>query len=107
MILDAGEVLFDSPLVLDNTRYADEYKARNIIKGYEKIGCDAINIGGYELAGGVKFLQSIMDSTDIPFISANLRNKSTGKLFTDPYVIVDRGSFRIGVIGLTSLIKME
>ena len=97
--------MFDSPLVLDNTRSADEYKAKNIIKGYEKIGCDAINIGGYELAGGVKFLQNIMDSTDIPFISANLRNKSTGKLFTDPYVIVDREPFRVGVIGLTSLLK--
>jgi len=97
--------LFDSPLVLDNTRSADEYKAKNIIKGYEKIGCDAINIGGYELAGGVKFLQNIMDSTDIPFISANLRNKSTGKLFADPYVIVDREPFRVGVIGLTSLLK--
>jgi 2',3'-cyclic-nucleotide 2'-phosphodiesterase (5'-nucleotidase family) len=105
VILDAGEVLFDSPIVLDNTRSADEYKARNIIKGYEEIGCNAINIGGYELAGGVKFLQSIMDSTDIPFISANLRNKSTGKLFTDPYVIVDREPFRVGVIGLTSLLK--
>jgi|TARA_B100000959_G_scaffold51959_1_gene54023 2',3'-cyclic-nucleotide 2'-phosphodiesterase (5'-nucleotidase family) len=90
---------------LDNTRSADEYKAKNIIKGYEKIGCDAINIGGYELAGGVKFLQNIMDSTDIPFISANLRNKSTGKLFADPYVIVDREPFRVGVIGLTSLLK--
>ncbi len=98
-------MLFDSPLVLDNTRSADEYKAKNIIKGYEKIGCDAINIGGYELAGGVKFLQNIMDSTDIPFISANLRNKSTGKLFSDPYVIVDREPFRVGVIGLTSLLK--
>ena len=98
-------MLFDSPLVLDNTRSADEYKAKNIIKGYEKIGCDAINIGGYELAGGVKFLQNIMDSTDIPFISANLRNKSTGKLFADPYVIVDREPFRVGVIGLTSLLK--
>lgn len=97
--------MFDSPLVLDNTRSADEYKAKNIIKGYEKIGCDAINIGGYELAGGVKFLQNIMDSTDIPFISANLRNKSTGKLFSDPYVIVDREPFRVGVIGLTSLLK--
>jgi 2',3'-cyclic-nucleotide 2'-phosphodiesterase (5'-nucleotidase family) len=90
---------------LDNTRSADEYKAKNIIKGYERIGCDAINIGGYELAGGVKFLQNIMDSTDIPFISANLRNKSTGKLFADPYVIVDRDPFRVGVIGLTSLLK--
>ena len=46
-----------------------------------------------------------MDSTDIPFISANLRNKSTGKLFADPYVIVDREPFRVGVIGLTSLLK--
>ena len=105
VILDAGEVLFTSPLVLDNTRSADEYKAKNIIKGYEEIGCDAINIGGYELAGGVKFLQSIMDATDIPFISANLRIKSTGKLFADPYVIVDREPFRIGIIGLTNLLK--
>ncbi len=104
IILDAGEVLFTSSLVLDNTRSADEYKARNIIKGYEEIGCAAINIGGYELAGGVDFLRSIMDATDIPFISANLRVKSTGKLFAEPYVIVDREPFRIGVIGLTSLL---
>jgi 2',3'-cyclic-nucleotide 2'-phosphodiesterase (5'-nucleotidase family) len=105
VILDAGEVLFPSGIVLDNTRSADEFKAKNIIKGYEEIGCDAINIGGYELASGVDFLRSIMDSTEIPFISANLRDKSTGKLFTEPYVIIEREPFRIGVLGLTSLLE--
>ncbi len=105
--MDAGEVLFTSPLVLDNTRSADEYKAKNIVKGYEDIGCDAINIGGYDLAGGVKFLKGIMDSTEIPFISANLKDKSTGKLFSDPYVIIDRHPFKIGVIGLTNLLKED
>ena len=105
IILDAGEALFPSPFVLDNTRSADEYKAKSFIKGFQDIGCDAINIGKYDLAGGHKFLKNIIDSTSIPFISANLRIKETGKLFSKPYVLIDRDPFRVGVIGLTNLIE--
>jgi len=78
-----------------------------MVKGYEDIGCDVINIGGYELAGGGEFLDSILQSTTIPFISANLISRSTGKLFTNPYVILERPPFKVGVIGITNLLKKD
>ena len=61
-----------------------------ILDGYEKIGCDAINVGHYELAAGLPFLKEMDTECDIPFISANLRDTGTGELLFDPYVEVRR-----------------
>jgi len=74
------------------------------LRGYEEIGCDALNVGGFEFSAGFPFLESLVASTGIPFISANIRDKATGDLVFDPYVILERGPFKIGVIGVTNLL---
>jgi len=51
---------------------ADKLRANAILKGYERIGCHAVNVGGFDLAAGTAFIQQIVDSTEIPFISANI-----------------------------------
>ena len=75
-----------------------------MLMGYEKIGCDVINVGYYELAAGLTFLLETSASTKIPFISANLKSSKTNKLLFDPYVIINRNELSVGVIGLTSLL---
>ena len=75
-----------------------------MIDGYETIGYDAVNVGGYDLAAGYTFLKSIADSTSIPFLSANLLDKESGDHVFDPYIIIDRPPFKIGVVGVTNLL---
>lgn len=107
IILDAGDVLFAhsqySLLNLPNVKY----KAKAFLEGYEKIGCDALNIGEYDLAGGYYFLKSLEKNSTIPFISANLREKDSGDLAFKPYVIINRNKLTIGVIGVTDYLSQN
>ncbi|NHZ85333.1 MAG: hypothetical protein GWP19_05575, partial [Planctomycetia bacterium] len=107
IILDAGDALFKrtifSILELANAKY----KAHAFLEAYEEIGCDALNIGEYDLTAGYEFLKSLEQNSTIPFISANLRVKETGDLAFKPFVIINRDSLKIGIIGVTDYLSNE
>ena len=103
IILDAGDLFFTTPKLSDKNRESEFYRAGVILDGYEKIGCDAINVGHYELAAGLAFLKKMDNECNIPFISANLRDATTGKLLFDPYVIIERLDLKIGIVGVTDM----
>ena len=73
-----------------------------MLEGFNKIGCDAINVGHYEMLNGLSYLKNISQKTDIPFISANLKDPSTNELIFEPYIILEKGDLRIGVAGVTN-----
>jgi len=77
------------------------FRAQSIIDGYDRIGCDAINTGHYELLNGLKFFRDIEERTDIPFISSNLKDSKTEELLLKPYVTFQKDGLEIGVIGVT------
>ncbi len=105
IILDAGDALFaNSQYSLINLP-AEKYKAKAFIEGYEQIGCEALNIGEYDLAGGYYFLKSLERNSTIPFISANLREKESGNLAFKPYVIINGNTLKIGIIGVTDYLS--
>jgi len=104
VILDAGDFFFTTAALHDTIRSSEEYRASAMIKGYEQIGCHAINVGHFELANGLPFLLKIANTTDIPFISANLKDAKTNKLLFDPYIIIQRSGLKLGIIGLTDLV---
>jgi len=107
IILDAGDALFAQPqyalLNLPNLKY----KAKAFLEGYEKIGCDALNVGEYDLAAGYEFLKSLEKNSTIPFISANLREKESSDLAFKPFVIIKRNKLKIGIIGVTNYLSQE
>ncbi len=104
VILDAGDLFFSTPNLNSGNSQSELHRANAIMSGYEKIGCDAINVGKYELLAGLSFLKEQASKTSIPFVSANLRDATTGELLFDPYVIIDRGTLKVGIIGLTNLV---
>jgi len=104
IILDAGDLFFTTPDLHDSNRVSEKYRTAVILTGYEKIGCNAINVGQYEFGGGEKFLLIMAGSTQIPFISANLIDTQTNQLLFNPYIIIEREGLKIGVIGLTNLL---
>ena len=104
VILDAGDLFFSTPNLHEGNLRSEMHRANSILKGYEKIGCDAINVGKYELLAGLSFLKGQVSEVSIPFISANLRNASTNDLLFKPYTIVERGELKIGIIGLTNMV---
>jgi 2',3'-cyclic-nucleotide 2'-phosphodiesterase (5'-nucleotidase family) len=72
IILDVGDALFTRPQYSLLEIPSVKYQAKAFLEGYEKIGCDALNIGEYDLAAGYNFLKSLEENSKIPFISANL-----------------------------------
>lgn len=101
IILDAGDALFARPQYSLLNLPSVKYKAKAFLEGYEKIGCNALNIGEYDLSAGYDFLKSLEQNSIIPFISANLRVKETGDLAFKPFVIIKRNKLKIGIIGVT------
>ena len=104
VIVDAGDFFFSSKNINSNNREAQEYRAKAMLEGYEKIGCDAMNVGQYEILNGLSFLKKISKTTKIPFVSSNLKSINDGKLIFEPYKIVQRGNIKIGIIGVTNLL---
>ncbi len=102
IILDAGDLFFSTPKITVNNRKSEVFRANAILKGYEKIGCELLNVGEYELAAGLPFLKEIKTNTQVPFISANIIDSKTGELIFKPYSILERNSIKIGIIGLTT-----
>ena len=104
IILDAGDLLFTVPSVVDSNRASEIFRGSAILDGFEKIGCNAINVGYQELAAGYDVLMELVSKTSIPFISANLLDPDTEEPIFKPYTIIDRGGVTFGVIGLTDLV---
>ena len=103
MILDAGDTFFASAVLAPQNAEGDKRQAEGILQGYEKIGCDALNIGGFDLAAGKDYLLSLTEGSAIPFISANLTDTEDNLLFP-AYTIVENNGFKVGVIGVSDLI---
>ena len=101
LILDAGGALFAHTQYSVLNLPSVQYKAKAFLEGMEKIGCDAFNIGDYDLAAGYDFLKSLEKNSKIPFISANLRVTKSGDLAFKPFKILEKNKLKIGIIGVT------
>ena len=73
IILDAGDLIFSTKKINAQNKNAELFRADAMLEGFNKIGCDAINVGHYEMLNGLSYLKNISQKTDIPFISANLK----------------------------------
>ena len=100
-------MLFSAAILTGVNEQADKLRANAILKGYERIGCHAVNVGGFDLAAGTAYLQQIVDSTEIPFISANIIDTKSRELLFPPHHIITEGGLTIGVIGLTNSIPAQ
>ncbi len=103
IIIDAGDAFFASSVLAANNVEADKLQAKALMEGYEKIGCDALNIGSFDLATGIDFVHTLKEEVSFPFISANLTDASDQLLFP-PYTIVEKNGFKIGITGVTNQI---
>ena len=72
VILDAGDLFFSTSVLDGSNRVSEQFRAIAILKGYEKIGCDAINVGQYELSEGIEILLESEQKSKIHLISAIL-----------------------------------
>lgn len=112
-------ILVDSGDVFQGTLASNMTEGEVMIAGYNRIGYTAAAIGNHEFDYGPSGTKSVVSvpSEDpfgalernisqaaFPFLSANIREKSTGRRpwWARPSLIVERGGARVGIIGLTT-----
>jgi 2',3'-cyclic-nucleotide 2'-phosphodiesterase (5'-nucleotidase family) len=75
----------------------------DIVAGMNLLGYDAMAIGPVDLKLGAAALRQRLSEAEFPMLSANVLWSGDRGHVGDPYTILQAGSYRIGVIGLTRL----
>ncbi len=105
LIFDAGDMFFSKTNINSNNIDSEMFRCETMLTGYEKIGCNALNIGKYEMLVGLSFLKKMENKySSIPFISGNIKDRESGELLFKPYVTINRDGLNLGVIGLSNMI---
>jgi hypothetical protein len=93
LLVDAGDLFGKRrPEEKEQTRFLCEQTA--------SLGWDAIGLGEFDLNYGLDFLRNMISEYDLPFTSANVRNGSTDELILPPYLIIERGGVKVGIISV-------
>ena len=100
LFLDGGDALVLSYFGKEIEREKARKRAEFVLMVYERMGYDVINLGDTDLGLGIEYLRNIQKRTKVPFLSANLKDKKTGKTIFNPYLIKKIAGSRVGIIGL-------
>ena len=95
LLLDTGDALKMGEGAESRTMGED------IVAGMNLMGYDAMAIGPYELELGAQALRQRLAEAEFPMLSANALWSGDNSYVGEPYTILQVGSHRIGVIGLT------
>ncbi len=100
LLLDTGNLLFRKPPQTESKRRDALLRVDLIIRSYNEMGYDAVNVGEKDLMMGLRFLSEVSPKAKFSFISTNLVDKKTGKSVFKPYVIKEIAGLRIGILGV-------
>lgn len=78
----------------------DLIQYRYMLRAFKAMNYDALNMGGREAQFNVAQLREIKQSSPVQLLGANLLDKATQHPIFDAYRIVERGAFKIGIIGV-------
>lgn len=95
LLLDTGDAL------IGGGQLGDQTQGKAVVDGMNLMGYDAMALGPKELSLGESVLRQRMDEAQFPMLSANVILSSTGEFLAEPYVVLEVGDHRLGVIGLT------
>ena len=71
-----------------------------ILRAFAAMKYDALNIGQHEAQFTADQLRAIKNTSPVPILSANLLDRTSRQPIFDSYRIVQRGAYRIAIIGV-------
>ncbi|WP_319581716.1 bifunctional metallophosphatase/5'-nucleotidase [uncultured Pseudodesulfovibrio sp.] len=82
--------------------YYLKYGGKPEMEFLDRLGFDAFTLGNHEFDRGASYLAGVLGFTKVPVLCANLDASSVPALAAKvrPYVIVERGGQRVGIVGL-------
>ncbi|MCR8659153.1 bifunctional metallophosphatase/5'-nucleotidase [Paenibacillus endoradicis] len=100
ILIDNGDLIQGSPLTYFKQAYRP-LESNPIIKATNELKYDAAIFGNHEFNYGRENLERIIEQSDYPWLSCNIRNDD-GNAWVKPYEIFIVDGVRIGVIGVTT-----
>jgi 2',3'-cyclic-nucleotide 2'-phosphodiesterase (5'-nucleotidase family) len=81
------------------------FQGESMVEVMNAMEYDAAAIGNHEFDFQVTGLYDRLEQAEFPFLSANIREKTTGNVpdFAQPYIIEEINGIQIGLIGLSSI----
>jgi nitrate/TMAO reductase-like tetraheme cytochrome c subunit len=98
----AARLVLDVGNLTPGSRPYELLKLRYLLQGMEQIGYDAVNLGRREAELDRDTLKRTLDGSQLPFVSANVVEKNGRRRLTEPFRIIQRGSLKVGVTGVTT-----
>ena len=99
LLLDAGDFSQGTP-------YYNFFRGRVEVRGINKMSYDAVTLGNHEFDNGMDTLAAILKLAEFPLVSSNYDvSKSVIAEYVKPYLVVEKGGIRIGIIGLGAELK--
>jgi 2',3'-cyclic-nucleotide 2'-phosphodiesterase (5'-nucleotidase family) len=95
LVVDAGNTFWGTSGVGATTQGKVMAEAMNLME------YDAAALGETDLQLGENVLRLRLQEARFPVLSANVVVQATGKLFAQPYLLLERGGRTLGIIGLT------
>ena len=99
-----GRVVFlsDAGDIFQGTAIGTKSKGQAVVKYFNYIGVDWIAVGNHEFDLGRDNLQELVKQSDMPWIAANIIDKTTGKPWdvVEQYIIKEAHGLKIGVTGI-------
>ena len=71
-----------------------------LLRAFRQMNYDALNAGHREAQLTAAQLHDLSQTSPVPILSANLFDKASGKLIFDPFRIIERGGYRIAIVGV-------
>ncbi len=97
--MNGGNLLFRREALKPEKVIAGKLLADLIISSFSKMGCDAVNIGAYDLSLGVDYLRKKERKAKFTFLSGNILDKHNKNIFT-PSIIKTVNGVKVGILGL-------
>lgn len=103
-----SEVLFiGGGDLLQGAALSNYYNGLSVIELLNEMGMDAMTVGNHEFDWGLDVVLEYRDGdlengeSDFPFLGANIFYEGTDTIpeGIEPYTIIDKGDFRVGIIG--------
>ena len=100
ILVDAGDTIQGT--IMTDDLYSKDTTDHPVPAALNYMGYDAWVLGNHEFNFGVDTLKEIIAQTDVPVLAANIKN-ADGSYFTGAgYTIVERGSVKVAIIGVTT-----
>jgi len=100
LLLDSGDAIQGTPL--EQLTHVRGSRPSPTVDAMNTIGYDAMAVGNHEFNFGLGVLRRAQHQASFPWLSANTIDVITGEPAFPPYVVLERGGLRVGVLGMTT-----